>query len=206
MDNHREDQPRPGPDMDAPRQPPEIRLMISKGWTSISGSPTIPENPAMMQTGTRHCSSVLCAAATNGTEIAGPVPAIRARLEYASSDEAQDDLYMQARVRCLRHHRPQENRLEATVIVFGIVDNMPVRLAEGRHDLWHFDAEHAIRVRKRHTSVRVVCDLRSYRPRPECGDRQAAHRGPCGARFRQSSSRHCQSFPHSGRPDDNYWR
>jgi len=151
--------------MDAPRQPPEIRLMISKGWTSISGSPTIPENPAMMQTGTRHCSSVLCAAATNGTEIAGPVPAIRARLEYASSDEAQDDLYMQARVRCLRHHRPQENRLEATVIVFGIVDNMPVRLAEGRHDLWHFDAEHAIRVRKRHTSVRVVCDLRSYRPR-----------------------------------------
>jgi len=50
----------------------------------------------------------------------------------------------QSRVAGPPQHRSQEDRLEAVGVVFGIIGEMRVRLAKGRHDLRHFHPEYAI--------------------------------------------------------------
>lgn len=55
----------------------------------------------------------------------------------------------EARVAGARHHGAEEHGLEAVAIVFGVVGEVPVRLAEGGDDLRHLQPEHALGVGER---------------------------------------------------------
>jgi hypothetical protein len=65
------------------------------------------------------------------------------------------------------HDGAQEHRLEVQVVIRRIVGQMPVRLAEGRHDLRHVHHELSVRVGESRAMAALVALIAFGRVRPD---------------------------------------